>query len=413
MKKKLFALLLALGMAASLAGCAEEKAQAPEVPAGVAVRVETVKKQDVATEHRVSGTVTSDEQTSVYVAANAKCTAVYFEEGDEVKKGDVLCTLDLNSTQASYNAARISYDSSAASYEQQASLFEKQLDMLQSQIALSEKTLELREKNLKDTQALLAIGAASELEVRTAELELDAARMEKEGLEVQVLSTQAQRDSALSQLRAGMENYRSNLAQLGLVMDDVDGKGNVIAPASGTLASFSVSEGSYVAAGYPVAVISGAEQMKVTVYVTEVLAPQLAVGDTARVSVAAAGVTYNGVVRTADHTPNPQTGLYAVTINVPDTVTELITGMFADVTFYTDAATGALAVPSEAILTANGAQYVFIVENGTAKYKPVTTGLTGEGVTQILSGLTEGQKLVVVGQQYLADGDAVRVVNEG
>ena len=40
-------------------------------------------------------------------------------------------------------------------------------------------------------------------------------------------------------------------------------------------------------------------------------------------------------------------------------------------------------------------------------------GAAGDGVTEILSGLTAGQKLVVVGQQYLSDGDAVRIVGEG
>ena len=74
---------------------------------------------------------------------------------------------------------------------------------------------------------------------------------------------------------------------------------------------------------------------------------------------------------------------------------------------------GAVAVPSEAILTANGEQYVYVVENDAAKRTAVKTGLTGDGVTEVLSGLKTGEKLVVVGQQYLSDGDAVRVVSGG
>ena len=67
-------------------------------------------------------------------------------------------------------------------------------------------------------------------------------------------------------------------------------------------------------------------------------------------------------------------------------------------------------VPTQAILTKNEIQYVFVVEENTAKYVEVETGLTGSGVTEILSGLSEGQQIVTVGQAYLADGDAVRVV---
>ena len=43
----------------------------------------------------------------------------------------------------------------------------------------------------------------------------------------------------------------------------------------------------------------------------------------------------------------------------------------------------------------------------------VSTGLTGNGVTEILTGLTAGQQLVTVGQAYLNDGDPVRIVSGG
>ena len=52
-----------------------------------------------------------------------------------------------------------------------------------------------------------------------------------------------------------------------------------------------------------------------------------------------------------------------------------------------------------------------MVEDDAAKYVEVTTGLTGNGVTEVTSGLTAGQQLVTVGQAYLKDGDAVRVVS--
>ena len=210
-----------------------------------------------------------------------------------------------------------------------------------------------------------------------------------------------------------MESYRSNLEQLDLVMDDVDAEGNVVAPASGKLAALTATEGGYVSASYPVAVISGAEQMKVTVYVSEALVPKLTIGDAAHVSVSAANAEFTGVIRSIDQTPNMQTRLYGVVLSVPASVPGLISGMFADVTFYTETHADALTVPSEAILTANGEQYVFLAVDGAAVRTSVTTGLTGDGVTEILSGLTDGQQLVVVGQQYLSDGDAVRIVGEG
>ena len=54
-----------------------------------------------------------------------------------------------------------------------------------------------------------------------------------------------------------------------------------------------------------------------------------------------------------------------------------------------------------------------MVENDTAKYVEVTTGLTGNGITEVLTGLEGGEQLVTVGQAYLIDGDVVRIVGEG
>ena len=89
----------------------------------------------------------------------------------------------------------------------------------------------------------------------------------------------------------------------------------------------------------------------------------------------------------------------------------LLSGMFADVTFFTDVSRNTVVVPTESILTSGGSQYVFVVEDGTARYAEVTTGLTGNGVTEVTSGLTAGQQLVTVGQAYLHEGDPVRVVS--
>lgn len=85
--------------------------------------------------------------------------------------------------------------------------------------------------------------------------------------------------------------------------------------------------------------------------------------------------------------------------------------MFADVTFHTDTSDNTIVIPTEAILTSGDVQYVYVVEDDTAKYIEVQTGLTGKGVTEVTSGLTEGEQLVTVGQSYLSDGAPVRIVS--
>lgn len=380
MKKKTLCLALALALSLSLSGCKKE--DAPTAPAGVAVQVQTVEAQDIASESTVSGQVVAGSETSVYVTSTAKCTAVYVQAGDAVTAGEKICTLDMGSSLAQYRAAEIGYTSAASSYSSQKGVLDRQL-------ALYEKTW-------NDTKALLAIGAASQLEVDQAEL--------------QYLSAKAQRDSTLAQLEAAMQNAKSGYEQLALAMENIDSSGNVIAPADGVLASLNVSEGSLVTPDYAVAVITGAEQMKVTVMVSEALVPKLSIGEAVSVRVSAAQAEFEGTVRSVDKTANQMTKLYTVTVAVPAEVEGLLSGMFAEVTFHTAVSAGAVVVPSEAILTSNDKQYVYIVDGGTAKRVDITTGLTGSGMTEVTSGLTAGAQLVTVGQQYLSDGEAVRIV---
>ena len=381
-RNRITALLLTAVLALSLTACGGKETVEEVPPAGTAVQVVTVTQGSIATENKVSGKISADNESTIMVATSAKCTAVYANAGDEVSAGDVICTLDLGSTLSSYNAATISYNSSVQSYQDQKAVFDAQINLYQ--------------KNVDDLKALFEIGAASQVEIDQAELQLKSAI--------------ATRNSTLSQLEAGMQSAKSNVEQLSTALENVDSKGNVIAPISGTLVTMNAVENSFVSTSMPVAVIDGADQMKVVVSVSETLVPKLAAGDTADVYISSIDQSFTATIRSVERAANVQTKLYTVTLGIPADVTGLLSGMFADVTFHTDVSENTIVVPTEAILTSNDVQYVYVVENDTARYVEVTTGLTGSGVTEITSGLTAGEQLVTVGQAYLADGDPVRIV---
>ena len=376
------ALALAAVLTLTLSACGGEEEVTQEA-AGIAVQVQTVLADTIATENRVSGQVSADNSSTILISSAAKCTDVYFQAGDLVEAGDILCTLDLGSSLSSYNAARINYNSAVQSYQDQQAILNKQVQLAQ--------------ENVDNTKALFDIGAASQLEVDQAEVNYQTAV--------------ASRNSTLAQLEAGIQSAQSSLDQLDTALENVDASGNVIAPISGTLATMNATAGSFISNSLPLAVIEGGEAMKVTVSVSEVLVPQLAIGDEAEVTVDAADQTFTAAIRSVERAANAQTSLYTVTLTVPADVSGLLSGMFADVTFRTNVSENTLVIPSDAILTSEDTQYVFVVEDDAARYVEVTTGLTGNGVTEVLSGLTEGQQLVVVGQQYLSDGDPVRIVD--
>ena len=374
---------LLLGLAACQSGEGAAGSQEDDAPTGVAVQVQEVKVDTISTENKVSGRVVTDGQESVFVMTNAQCLAVYVEVGDAVTAGQKLCALDLASTLSSYNAANISYTSAAQSYQDQAAIFDKQIA--------------LAEKNVSDLKALFEIGAASQLEIDQAELSLQTA--------------QAQKVSTLAQLEAGMQSYKSNVEQLDTVLENVDTQGNVIAPIDGTIISLSASEGGFISASAPVAVIDGVDRMEVAVSVSEALVPKLARGDEVDVSIGSLGTSVVGAIKSIELAASMQTKLYNVTISINEDVEGLLSGMSADVSFRTNTSADTIVIPTEAILTSNNTQYVFVAEEGLARYVEISTGLTGNGVTEVTSGLKAGDMLVTVGQAYLSEGDAVRIVS--
>ena len=386
MKKKLFAVLLSGCMMLSLASCAAEEVEVKEEgEAGVAVHVLEITADTIFTEHTTVGKLSAGNEEMIMAGSAAKCTAVYKNAGDTVEKGEKIATLDLGSTLANYKAAKIGYESAMQSYNDQKAIFEKQV--------------KIAEDNVANTKALFEIGAASKLEVEQAELS--------------ALSARSGMNATLAQLEGGIQSAKSGLEQLSIIMNNVDLSGNIIAPMSGTLSALNVSEGGFASTSLPVAVITGEGGMKITTAVSEAMVMQLAQGDEADVYVSAADQRFTAAVRSVDRTANYQTQLYTVTLTVPEEVEGLVSGMSAEVTFHTDVSENAISIPTEAILTGTDGQHVFVVEEGIAHRRVITTGLTGSGVTEVLTGLAVGEELVTVGQAYLVEGSAVRVVGGG
>ncbi len=375
--------LIALIALLALSGCGEEEPE-PEDTA-TPVEVALVERGGISAENRVSGQVASGDQQSVFVAVSAQCTDVYVEVGDTVSAGQTICTLDISSTLANYDTAVMSYESARKSYADQSALLSKQ-------VAQAEKTVE-------EVQDLFEKGVVPELVVDSAKASLDNAR--------------ASMNSALSQLEVSMKNYEATIAQLETSLANVDRSGRVVAPISGTVVSLNASKNNFVAPSAPVATIESTSNMEVSTAVSESLVSKLTKGGRADVTISSANQSFQGTISSIGWSPSPQTHLYSVTIQIPSSMTSgLFSGMFADVTFYTDTQNNVVVIPTEAIQTGVDGQYVYILDSEDLAHKVmVETGLVGDGVTEITTGLSGGERLVTVGQFYLSEGDPVRVVS--
>ncbi|MBR1658999.1 MAG: efflux RND transporter periplasmic adaptor subunit [Oscillospiraceae bacterium] len=396
------ALLLAAALPLlSMTACGAAAAAAPAetgTPAGVAVQTQRVSAGEASSDSTVSGTLVAEDEQSVMVSVAARCLDTYVSAGDRVEEGQILCRLELDSTLSNYKAAKLAHSAATQNYYDQAAAFA-------GQITAAEQSVALYEKMLSDTQALYEIGAASQLEVEQASLQLSSAQS-------QLQSAISGRNSTLSQLESSIQSALSGLQQLETALQNIDEDGNVVSPASGVLVSLNAVKDGYVTTSAPVAVINSTGKMQINVSVSEALISKLRTGDKADVYVAALDRRFTAAVKSTDQAANMMTKLYTVTLAVPEKETGLLSGMFAEVTFHTNTVEHAIVVPSEAILTDGTAQYVYIVENGAARYTPVETGMTNSGGTVVTDGLEEGMVLVTVGQSYLSDGASVRIVGE-
>jgi membrane fusion protein (multidrug efflux system) len=88
-------------------------------------------------------------------------------------------------------------------------------------------------------------------------------------------------------------------------------------------------------------------------------------------------------------------------------------GAFAKIILMLGADKPSLTIPSEALIGSNTGYSVFVVVDGTAERRAVTTGVRRSGLVAITSGLEKNIPVIVAGHQMIRDGASVNVVEQG
>ena len=383
MKKRILAALLAASMALC-AGCGSQTSDDGEeqTAAGTAVEVAEVTKGAMSTEYSVNGKVVADNEVQVFPMLAGQVLTLSVSEGDKVAKGQTLLNVDTSSVTSTMSSLRESYNATKTATEK--AIENAQIGVEQAQLAV------------ENTEALLEAGAAAEQDLTKA----------KQGL--------AQAQAGVQQARA---QQAASLAQIQASMDQINKQasyGTVTAPCAGTVTAVNVVQGGMASSAQPAVVIAEDSRVKINASVSEDVFAGLHTGDSAGVQISVlSDEVKSAKIVSLPAAANQQTNLYDVSVSVPSG-TEPAIGAFATVIFYTDRRENTLSVPTDCVLTGNdNERYLFTVDESgtTAARVTVETGLVGKTNTEITSGLSAGQQLVTVGQSYLSDGAAVRVVS--
>jgi multidrug efflux pump subunit AcrA (membrane-fusion protein) len=173
------------------------------------------------------------------------------------------------------------------------------------------------------------------------------------------------------------------------------GSSSSASASSSSNSSASSSSGSSSSSGF--ATIDNLKNLEVVAGFAEADATKIAVGQPATVTLAALPSTEVAGVVTAISPTSVVTSnvvTYDETITLKDPPATVLDGMTADVSVVVATAANVLEVPSAAVTTTELASTVTVLKDGKQVTTRVTVGLVGSSTTQILSGVTAGEKLV-------------------
>ena len=347
-------------MTALAAGCdarGQESEATVQIPT---VEVAQVLSESVTLWDAFNGRVVAPETVELRPRVSGYIDQVTFKEGELVREGDVLFTIDARPYQARERAARAELARVRSQLELTASEAERAEQLLNSR-AISREEYEQRASALASARAQLDAASAA----------LDSARLDLEYTEVR---------APISGRAGRAQVTRGNLAN-----------------ADGTVLTTLVSVD-------PVYIYFESDQNSAHSG-RELLKPQ---GSAVRVSLGGEpGFPHSGQLDFVDNQLNRHTGTLQYRAVLPNPDGHFRPGQFARVQVPTDAIDGAVLVDRKAVLTDQDRRYVYVVDaDNQAARRDVRTGRQVDGLLVVEQGLSAGDRVVVNGLQQIAAAGA-------
>ncbi|RPJ57089.1 MAG: efflux RND transporter periplasmic adaptor subunit [Acidobacteria bacterium] len=381
MIKRLVFIVIAVGTLTLLAfrvtEALKDKQEAAAPRAGgmrPAVVVKTAKVEMARFEEAVelTGELRALAQVNVGPKISGRLSEVLVDNGDYVKKGQILARIDDQEIEQQVIRSRASLRVAEAGLKQD----QANLENLKSQLRRSESLYADRLVSLQSLEDLRSQVLGGEAQAELGEAQINQARAELRELEIQLEQTR---------LYAPMSGY---------VGERTLHPGALVTPSSSILSVLDLS------------------RLKTIVAAPEQHLRKLRVGLTARVAVDAyPNESFSGAITRISPMLDPETRAAEVEIIIPNRQSLLKAGMFVRAAVVIRNVQS-LAIPRESLVTRENQQGVFVIEEGKAHYLPVQIGISQQGRIQILDGIEPGREVVAAGSQFLNEGDPVRLPGE-
>lgn len=408
----------ALAGATGLAGCDRDASSAARAPAAPAVTVAHARRTTVPIVVEYVGRTAAEQSVEIRARVEGLLDEAAFEEGREVRKGQVLFRIERTRYEAELEKATAALARAETDHDiavQQVSLLRAKADLAQGEAALVKARQDTaRIRPLVDEQAV----AAQQLDAAVASERSAAALVE--ALQATVRDTEISTAGAVRYADAAVRAARAAVRDAELTLSHTV----IVSPIDGMIGSRRADVGSLVGKGEAthLATVSAMDPIRVTFSVPEetYLAVTRRGGSEGGRKVASAmdfelvladGAPYAHAGRYlfAERTLDVSTGTLPLVISFPNPERLLRPELFGRVRVRIDERSDAVVVPQRSLLSLQGTRIVYVVgPDDIASARTVTTAERVGADVVVTSGLDGGERVVVDGHQRVRPGSAVR-----
>jgi multidrug efflux pump subunit AcrA (membrane-fusion protein) len=360
-----------------------------------------VSRRDIGSSVQATGTVKAMVGAEVKVGSRitGRVERLYASIGDRVKKDDVIVRLDQEDLKARVAKAKADLDLADANLALiRAGSRKEEIQEAQEKIEQARSTLDLDKKILDREKSLLAKGYTTQETVDKAEKEYEVSLSQYKATQesIQLVKekyTKEEIDAAVAKVDQAKASLKDAEVQLSY--------GTIRAPISGTIASVTTQQGETVTASLnaPTFItIIDLNRLEVDTYVDETDIGKVKVGQEATFTVASfPDKDFKGKVMAIYPKAIIQDNVvYYITIISADNPEGLLRPeMTATVNISLQKRENVLTVPNGAIHREGGKKVVFVFQNNQPIKREVKTGWKDSSYTEILSGLQEGERVII------------------
>ncbi|GHV20452.1 hypothetical protein FACS189494_04230 [Spirochaetia bacterium] len=182
---------------------------------------------------------------------------------------------------------------------------------------------------------------------------------------------------------------------------------------TGTILQAPFSTGDTVTQQSAIFIVGDLSSLVVETHIPERFSASIQSGLTAAISFdSMPNESWTGVVSEISPILDPASRTLRIRLKFQKPDSRIRAGMFATISLVTASAVNVLVIPRSSVINTYGSWIVFIAQDGVALRRELTFGLESESEVQVLTGLTEGDLVIVSGQNFLSNNESVRIVSD-